>query len=94
MSERVVIYKHAVRNAINPLITIFGFQLGGILGGAALTEIVLNWPGIGSLMLNAVRGLDYYLVMGNLIIGGVMLILGNLTADILLALSDPRIRYE
>ena len=94
LSERVVIYKHAVRNAINPLITIFGFQLGGILGGAALTEIVLNWPGIGSLMLNAVRGLDYYLVMGNLIIGGVMLILGNLTADILLALSDPRIRYE
>ncbi|NLJ80823.1 MAG: ABC transporter permease, partial [Firmicutes bacterium] len=94
LSSRVVIYKHAVRNAINPLITIFGFQLGGILGGAALTEIVLNWPGIGVLMLNAVRGLDYYLVMGNLIIGGVMLILGNLVADVLLAVSDPRIRYE
>jgi peptide/nickel transport system permease protein len=54
----------------------------------------MNWPGIGSLMLNAVQGQDYYLVMGNLIIGGVMLILGNLTADILLAASDPRIRYE
>lgn len=94
LSDRVVVYKHAVRNAINPLITIFGFQLGGILGGAALTEIVLNWPGIGVLMLNAVRGLDYYLVMGNLIIGGVMLILGNLVADVLLAVSDPRIRYE
>lgn len=94
LSKRVVIYKHAVRNAINPLITIFGMQLGGILGGAALTEIVMNWPGIGSLMLNAVQGLDYYLVMGNLIIGGVMLILGNLVADILLAASDPRIRYE
>lgn len=94
LSNRVVIYKHAVRNAINPLITIFGFQLGGILGGAALTEIVMNWPGIGSLMLNAVQGLDYYLVMGNLIIGGVMLIVGNLVADILLAVSDPRIRYE
>ncbi len=94
LSERIVIYKHAVRNAINPLITIFGFQLGGILGGAALTEIIMNWPGIGSLMLNAVQGLDYYLVMGNLILGGVMLILGNLTADVLLALSDPRIRYE
>lgn len=94
LANRVVIYKHAVRNAINPLITIFGFQLGGILGGAALTEIVMNWPGIGSLMLSAVRGLDYYLVMGNLIIGGVMLILGNLVADILLAASDPRIRYE
>ena len=94
LAERVVIYRHAVRNAINPLITIFGFQLGGILGGASLTEIVMNWPGIGSLMLNAVQGQDYYLVMGNLIIGGVMLILGNLTADILLAASDPRIRYE
>ena len=70
LAERVVIYKHAVRNAINPLITIFGFQLGGILGGASLTEIVMNWPGIGSLMLNAVQGQDYYLVMGNLIIGG------------------------
>lgn len=94
LSRNVVIYKHAVRNAINPLITIFGFQLGGILGGAALTEIVMNWPGIGSLMLNAVQGLDYYLVMGNLIIGGVMLIVGNLVADVLLAVSDPRIRYE
>lgn len=94
LKERIVIYKHAVRNAINPLITLFGFQLGSVLSGAALTEIVLNWPGIGSLMLNAVRGLDYYLVMGNLIIGGVMLILGNLVADVLLALSDPRIRFE
>jgi len=94
LAERVVSYQHAVRNAINPLITIFGFQLGGILGGASLTEIVMNWPGIGSLMLNAVQGQDYYLVMGNLVIGAVMLILGNLTADILLAASDPRIRYE
>ena len=94
LSNRVVINKHAVRNAINPLITIFGYQLGGILGGAALTEIVMNWPGIGSLMLNAVQGKDYYLVMGNLLIGAVMLILGNLVADILLAASDPRIRYE
>ncbi len=94
LRERIVIYKHAVRNAINPLITLFGFQLGSILSGAALTEIVMNWPGIGSLMLTAVRGLDYYLVMGNLVIGGVMLILGNLIADVLLAVSDPRIRFE
>ena len=88
LSNRVVIYKHAVRNAINPLITIFGYQLI-LLSGAALTEIVMNWPGIGSLMLNAVQGKDYYLVMGNLIIGSVMLILGNLVSDILLAVSDP-----
>lgn len=94
LNDRVVIYKHAVRNAINPLITLFGFQLGSLFSGAALTEIVVNWPGLGGLMLRAVQGLDYYLVMGNLIIGGVMLITGNLIADILLAWSDPRIRFE
>lgn len=94
LSRRVVVNKHAVRNAINPLITLFGFQLGSLFSGAALTEIILNWPGIGSLMLSAVRGLDYYLVMGNLIIGGVMLIIGNLIADLLLAWSDPRIRFD
>ncbi len=94
LRARVVINKHAVRNAINPLITLFGFQLGTVFSGAALTEIVLNWPGIGSLMLTAVQGLDYYLVMGNLIVGGVMLILGNLMADLLLAWSDPRIRFD
>lgn len=94
LASRVVVYKHAVRNAINPLITLFGFQLGAVFSGAALTEIVVNWPGMGQLMLRAVTGLDYYLVMGNLIIGGVMLIAGNLVADVLLAWSDPRIRFE
>lgn len=94
LSERVVVYRHAVRNAINPLITLFGFELGGILGGAALTEIVTGYPGLGSVMLQAVRSMDYYLVMGALLIGGVLLILGNLIADILLAWADPRIRYE
>ena len=94
LPERVVVYRHAVRNAINPLITLFGFELGGILGGAALTEIVTGYPGLGSVMLQAVRAMDYYLVMGSLLIGGVLLIVGNLIADILLAWADPRIRYE
>jgi len=94
LSERVVIWKHAVRNAINPIITIFGLSLPGLLSGAALTEIVMAWPGLGRLMLEAVLAQDLYLVMGSLIMGSVLLILGNLVADLLLAWIDPRIRYD
>jgi peptide/nickel transport system permease protein len=94
LPEKKIIYKHALRNAINPLITIFGYQLSGLLSGAALTEIICNWPGLGSLMLYAVRSQDLFLVMGSMLVGGIMLILGNLIADILLALSDPRIRMK
>ncbi|NQS89201.1 ABC transporter permease [Patescibacteria group bacterium] len=94
LSERVVILKHAVRNAINPLITLFGFALPGLLSGAALTEIVMSWPGLGRLMLEAVLKMDLYLVMGSLMMGAVLLILGNLVADLMLAWVDPRIRYD
>ena len=94
MPENRVIYVHAFRNAINPLITLFGYELSSLLGGAALIEIICNWPGLGSLMLTAVRAKDVYLVMSSMLMGGVLLLLGNLVADILLAWSDPRIRYE
>jgi peptide/nickel transport system permease protein len=94
LSEQVVIYKHALRNAINPLITLFGFTLANLLSGAFLVEVVMSWPGLGRLTLDALFTRDLYLVMGSLIMASVMLILGNLTADILLALSDPRIKYE
>jgi len=94
LPEHIVFYRHALRNAINPLITLFGYELSGLLGGAALTEIICNWPGLGSLMLTAVRSKDVYLVMASMLLGGILLLLGNLIADILLAWSDPRIRYE
>ena len=94
LPENRVIYRHALRNAINPLITIFGYELSGLLSGAALTEVICSWPGIGSLMLTAMRSKDAYLVMASMLMGSVLLLLGNLIADILLALSDPRIRYE
>ncbi len=94
LPERKILYRHALKNAVNPLITIFGYHLSDILSGAALTEIICNWPGLGSIMLTAVRSQDIYLVMGTMLIGGVMLILGNLVADVLLAWLDPRIRYE
>ncbi|MFA7373572.1 MAG: ABC transporter permease, partial [bacterium] len=94
VSERVAVYRHAFGNAINPLITIFGYYIGDLLSGAALVEIVMAWPGLGRLMLDALSGKDIYLVMGSLVISSIMLISGNLLADILLAYSDPRIRYN
>jgi peptide/nickel transport system permease protein len=92
--ERPVIYRHAVRNAINPLITIFGFEIGALLSGAAILETVVNWPGLGRLILESLTRKDLYVVMGSLVIGGTTLVFGNLIADVLLALADPRIRYD
>jgi peptide/nickel transport system permease protein len=94
MGERPVIYKHAVRNAINPLITIFGFEIGHLLSGSAILENVVSWPGLGRLILESVVRKDLYVVMGALVIGGTTLVVGNLMADILLVLADPRIRYD
>jgi len=94
LSERVVIFKHALRNAINPLITLFGFTLARLLSGAFLVEVVMSWPGLGRLTLDALFTRDLYLVMGSLLMASIMLILGNLAADIMLAMTDPRIRYD
>lgn len=92
LSENVVIYKHALRNAVNPMITLLGFEFAGLLSGAALTEYVFQYPGLGRLILEAVLKSDINLVMASLMMGAVMLILGNLIADILLIITDPRIK--
>ena len=94
LSEKRVVYHHALRNAINPLITLLGYEFSALLSGAALTEIICSWPGLGSLMLTAVRSKDIYLVMASMMMGGVLFIIGNLIADIILAKVDPRIRYD
>ncbi len=94
LPENSVIYRHALRNAINPLITLFGYEFSSLLSGAALTEIITNWPGLGVVMLEAVRSQDLFLVMGNMLIGGVLLVVGNLISDVLLALVDPRIKLS
>jgi len=94
LKERKVVYKHALRNAVNPMITIFGYQFGMILGGAALVERVIAWPGLGKVMLEALLSQDLYLVVGSLIYGVALMMLGNLLADILLALVDPRVRIS
>ncbi len=94
LSERRVIYKHAFRNAINPLITLFGYELSGLLAGAALIEVVMGWPGLGQLLLEAVQTKDLYVAMGAFVMGAGLLIMGNLVADLLLALTDPRIKFS
>ena len=92
LSEFKVVYKHALRNAVNPMITLLGFEFAGLLSGAALTEYVFQYPGLGRLILEAVLKSDINLVMASLMMGAVMLVAGNLIADILLILTDPRIR--
>ena len=87
-----VIIKHALRNAINPLVTLLGFEFAALLSGAALTEYVFQYPGLGRLILEAVMKSDINLVMASLIIGSFMLIAGNILSDILLKLTDPRVR--
>jgi len=93
LSENKVIYKHALRNAINPLVTILGFEFAALFGGAALMEIVINYPGMGVLLLEGLRSKDQPLVMSLFLIGSIMLVLGNLFSEILLALVDPRVSY-
>ncbi len=92
LSETKVIFKHALRNAVNPMITLLGFEFAGLLSGAALTEYVFQYPGLGRLILEAVMKSDINLVMASLMMGTIMLILGNLLADILLMITDPRLR--
>jgi len=92
LSESKVIFKHALRNAINPMITLLGFEFAGLLSGAALTEYVFQYPGLGRLILEAVMKSDINLVMASLMMGTIMLIAGNLIADILLMITDPRLR--
>jgi peptide/nickel transport system permease protein len=89
---RRVMYAHVLRNALNPMITVFGYQFSSLLSGAALVEILFAWPGLGRVMLDGVQSADHYLVMGGVLISGVLLVAGNLIADILLAWADPRIR--
>jgi peptide/nickel transport system permease protein len=92
LPENRVIYVHALRNAINPLVTLLGFEFASLLSGAFIAEFFFNWPGLGKLILAGVTAKDLYLVMGSLMIGAIMLIVGNLFADLLLKVVDPRIK--
>lgn len=94
LSERVVIFRHALRAALNPLITIFGYSLGGVVSGSVIVETVLGWPGLGQLSVVAVRNRDVPLLMGVVLVTATAVFVGNLIADILLRLNDPRLQRE
>ena len=92
LPERWVLFKHVLRNAINPLITAFGFAFASLLSGALIVEKVMNYPGLGQLLFEAFFKQDQYVVLAAVLMSSCMLMLGNLLADILLAWSDPRVR--
>jgi len=92
--ERVVIYKHALRNALLPVVTYLGFSLGFLLSGAAVIEYIFSWPGLGDFMVQVATVRDYTVIMGLAMIIALMVLIANLAADITYAVVDPRIRYD
>lgn len=94
LSGRVVIYKHALRNAMLPVITLLGLKLPDVVSGAIITEAVFQWPGIGRLTSEAIGARDYPVLMGLTLITAIVVVLGGLLADLLYSVADPRIRYS
>lgn len=94
LSERVVIYKHALRNALLPVITYEGYAVGFLLSGAAVIESVFTWPGLGQFMVEAATGRDFPTLMGLSMIVTLMVLISNLIADVSYGIVDPRIRYD
>jgi len=94
LRETVVVVKHALKNALIPIVTVVGLQFGLLLGGAVLTETVFAWPGIGRLIVDSILARDYPVIQGTILIFGLLYILVNLAVDLLYVVIDPRIRYE
>jgi ABC-type dipeptide/oligopeptide/nickel transport system permease component len=92
LSEDVVVYRHALRNALNPVLTVIGLQFGSLLSGAIVTETIFGWPGIGRLTLSAISNRDYALVQGCILAVGLTYVAVNLLTDSIYALADPRMR--
>jgi len=93
-NQRIVLFRHALRNALIPLVTLFALDLPYIFGGAVFIETIFAWPGMGRLYYQAATQRDYPLLVAILIIGAGLMILSNLLADLLYAYLDPRIRYN
>jgi peptide/nickel transport system permease protein len=94
LRERVVVLRHAVKNALLPVVTVVGLQLGGLLGGALLTETIFSWPGMGLWTYRAILGRDYPIVQGAVLVSATIYVVVNLLVDISYAYLDPRIHYE
>jgi peptide/nickel transport system permease protein len=92
LAERVVLYKHALRNAVLPVITVLGLQFGNVLAGAILVETVFNWPGLGRLAFESVLRRDYPTILGVLVFSSMVVIVMNLLTDLAYRLVDPRIK--
>jgi peptide/nickel transport system permease protein len=92
LPERTVLYRHALRNALIPIVTLVGLQFGALLAGAIVTETIFSWPGVGRLTITAISNRDYALVQGCILAVGLTYILVNLATDILYAVLNPRIR--
>ena len=94
LAERVVVFKHAWRNALIPIITFLGFSLTQLINGSYVIEMIFSWPGMGRLGVQAIFSRDYPIIMGVTMLSAVLLLIGNLLADIAYAVVDPRIRYD
>lgn len=94
LAEKVVIYKHALKNALIPVVTVLGLQFGILLGGAVLTETVFAWPGVGRLLVDAILRRDYPVVQGTVMMLAFLFVIINLVVDIIYAFIDPRIHYQ
>jgi peptide/nickel transport system permease protein len=93
LGGRRVNFRHALRNALIPVVTLFGLSLPALIAGAAITEQIFSWPGLGFFGLTAVGQRDYPVVMAFVLLGGIAVVFGNLIADILYGVVDPRIKY-
>ncbi|HKK48953.1 MAG TPA: nickel ABC transporter permease [Alkalispirochaeta sp.] len=94
LAERVVIYKHALKNALIPVVTVLGLQFGILLGGAVLTETVFAWPGVGRLLVDSILRRDYPVVQGTVMLLAFLFVIINLVVDVIYAFLDPRIHYQ
>jgi len=92
LTERVILYKHVLRNALIPVITIIGLQFGSLLGGAVITETIYAWPGLGRLIIDAINNRDYPMVQGSIFIFALLYALVNLITDLIYTIVDPRVR--
>jgi peptide/nickel transport system permease protein len=94
LSERVVVNRHALKNALLPTVTQLGLQVGLLLSGAFLVEIIFSWPGIGRYSVDAIRQVDYNAIMATTLVVALIFVLMNLVVDILYLFLDPRISYQ
>jgi len=94
LGEKIVVFKHALRNVLLPIVTIIGLQVGGLLGGAFIIEVIFNWHGVGELAVTAIRWRDFTITQAVILIGAGTYVLVNLIVDIAYAFLDPRIKYQ